>query len=158
MGGKCAVIRGRSCYKEPKAPLKSNNRDNMKREIADLRESLILIGTIIILVGSGTSILIYQSAGNDSNGVLGYEIIDGTAYPIAPEDSKVYRRDLEHFGGKAAIVVDDFSRWFIGLWHGKTLAFTVVFISIFISLLFFFIANRLPFILKSNADSENNRE
>jgi len=130
----------------------------MNQKIAHLRESLILIGAIIMAVGLGSAIWIYQSAGDYSGSILGYEIIDGTAYPIAPEDSKVYRRDLEHFGGKAAIVVDDFSRWFIGLWHGKTLAFTVVFISIFISLLFFFIANRLPFILKSNADSENNRE
>jgi len=130
----------------------------MKREIADLRESVILIGAIIMVVGLGSAIWIYQSAGDYSGSVLGYEIIDGSAYPIRPEDSRVYRRDLEHFGGKAAIVVDDFSRWFIGLWHGKTLAFTVAFISIFISLLFFFIANRLPFILKSDAGSENNQE
>lgn len=130
----------------------------MNQKIAHLRESLILIGAIIMAVGLGSAIWIYQSTGDYSGSILGYEIIDGTAYPIAPEDSKVYRRDLEHFGGKAAIVVDDFSRWFIGLWHGKTLAFTVSFISIFTSLLFFFIANRLPFILKSNADSENNRE
>ena len=158
MGGKCAVIRGRSRYKEPKAPLKSNNRDNMKREIADLRESLILIGAIIILVGLGSSILIYQSAGNDSDGVLGYEIIDGSAYPIRPEDSRIYRRDLELYGGKAAVVVDDFSRWFVGLWHGKSLAFTVAGISIFISFIFFFAATRLPSRIKPDVHSENNRE
>ena len=130
----------------------------MKREIADLRESLILIGTIIILVGLGSSILIYQSAGNDSDGVLGYEIIDGSAYPIRPEDSRMYRRDLELYGGKAAVVVDDFSRWFVGLWHGKSLAFTIAGISIFISFGFFFAANRLPASLKSKVRSENNRE
>ena len=158
MGGKCAVIRGRSRYKEPKAPLKSNNRDNMKLEIADVRESLILIGAIIILVGLGSSILIYQSAGNDSNGVLGYEIIDGSAYPIRPEDSRMYRRDLELYGGKAAVVVDDFSRWFVGLWHGKSLAFTVAGISIFIAFIFFFAANRLQSRLKYDVHSKNNRE
>ena len=130
----------------------------MNREIADLRESLILIGVIIMLVGFGSAILIYQRAGNDSDNVLGYEIIGGVAYSIRPEDSKIYRRNLGLYGGTTALVVDDFSRWFIGLWHGKTLAITLAFISIFISLLFFFIANRLPFILKSNADSENNRE
>jgi len=128
----------------------------MKRGMADLRENLILIGAIIMVVGLGSAICIYQSADNYSDSVLGYEIIGGTDYPIAPEDSKVYRRDLEHYGGKAAVVVDDFSRWFIGLWHGKTLAFTVAFISIFISLLFLFIASRLPFILKSDAYNENN--
>ena len=130
----------------------------MKREIADLRESLILIGAIIMLLGLGSSILIYQSVGDDSGGVLGYEIIDGSAYPIRPEDSRMYRRDLELYGGKAAMVVDDFSRWFVGLWHGKSLAFTVAGISIFISFMFFFAANRLPTRLKSDVHSENNRE
>jgi hypothetical protein len=132
--------------------------DQMKREIADLRESLILIGAIIMLLGLGSSILIYHSAGNDSDDVLGYEIIDGSAYPISPEDSRMYRRDLELYGGKAAVVVDDFSRWFVGLWHGKSLAFTVGGISLFISFMFFFAATRLPSRIKSNVHSENNRE
>jgi hypothetical protein len=130
----------------------------MKREIADLRESLILIGAIIMLVGLGSAILIYQTAGNDSDSVLGYEIIDGSAYPIMPEDSRMYRRDLELYGGKAAVLADDFRRWFVGLWHGKALAFTIAGISIFISFGFFFAANRLPASLKSNVRSENNRK
>jgi hypothetical protein len=130
----------------------------MKRKVAHLRESLILIGAIIMLVGLGSAILIYQSAGDDSGSVLGYEIIDGSAYPIKPEDSKVYRRDLELYGGKAAVIADDFSRWFVGLWHGKSLAFTVAGISLFISVVFFFAANRLPFILESDVHSANNRE
>jgi hypothetical protein len=131
----------------------------MKREIAHLRESLILIGVIIMLVGLGSAILIYQSAGDDSESVLGYEIINGSAYPIRPEDSRTYRRDLGLYGGKAAVLTDDFSRWFVGLWHGKSLAFTVAGISIFISFAFFFAANRLPFILESDVvRSENNRK
>jgi hypothetical protein len=130
----------------------------MKRKVADLRESLILIGAIIMLVGLGSAILIYQSAGDDSDSVLGYEIINGSAYPIRPEDSRMYRRDLELYGGKAAVIVDDFSRWFVGLWHGKSLAFTVAGISIFISFVVFFAANRLPFLLKSDVHSENNRK
>jgi hypothetical protein len=130
----------------------------MNREVAHLRESLILIGAIIMLIGLGSAVFIYESAVDDSDSVLGYEIIGGSAYPIRPEDSRTYRRDLELYGGKAALVADDFSRWFAGLWHGKSLAFTVAGISIFISLVFFFAANRLPFLLKSDVHSENNRE
>jgi hypothetical protein len=130
----------------------------MKRKVADLRESLILIGAIIMLVGLGSAILIYQSAGDNSDSVLGYEIIDGSAYPIRPEDSRMYRRDLELYGGKAAVLADDFSRWFVGLWHGKSLAFMVAGISIFISFGIFFAANRLPFLLKSDVHSGNNRK
>jgi hypothetical protein len=130
----------------------------MKRKIAALRESLILIGAIIMLLGLGSAILIYQSSENDSDSVLGYEIINGSAYPIRPEDSRMYRRDLGLYGGTAALVVDDFSRWFVGLWHGKSLAFTVAGISIFISLGFFFAASRLPVLFKSDVHSENNRK
>ena len=130
----------------------------MKRKVADLRESLILIGAIIMLVGLGSAILIYQSTGDNSDSVFGYEIIDGSAYPIRPEDSRMYRRDLELYGGKAAVLADDFSRWFVGLWHGKSLAFMVAGISIFISFGIFFAANRLPFLLKSDVNSGNNRK
>jgi hypothetical protein len=128
----------------------------MKRDIAHLRESLILISAIILLTGLGGAILIYQTAGNDSDSVLGYEIIDGSAYPIRPEDSRTYKRDLELYGGKAAMVADDFSRWFVGLWHGKSLSFIVAGISIFMSFVFFFAANHLPFRSKSAHHSENN--
>ena len=130
----------------------------MKRDIANLRESLILIGAIIMLISLGSAVIIYQYADDDSDSILGYEIIGGSAYPIRPEDSKVYRRDLELYGGKAALVVDDFSRWFAGLWHGKSLAFTVAGFSIFISFMFFFAANRLPAPLKPDAHNENKRE
>ncbi len=130
----------------------------MKREITDLRESLILIGVIILLLGLGSAIVIYQSAGDDSDSVLGYEIINGSAYPIKPENSRTYKRDLGLYGGTAALVVDDFSRWFTRLWHGKSLAFTIAGISIFISFVFFFAANRLPFLFKPDVHSENNRK
>jgi hypothetical protein len=130
----------------------------MKRKVTDLRESLILIGAILIFFGLCSAIFIYQTAGNDSGNVLGYEIIDGSVYPITPEDSRLYRRDLELFGGKSAVVADDFSRWFFQLWHGKLLAFTIAGISIFISLILFFVANRLSFILQSDVRSANKQE
>ncbi len=130
----------------------------MKRKIADLRACLILISAIIMLVGLGSAILIYRTAGNDSSSVSGYEIIGGSVYPIRPEDSKMYRHDLELYGGKAAVLADEFRRWFVGLWHGKSLALMVAGISIFISFGIFFAANSLPSRLKSDFPSEDNRE
>jgi hypothetical protein len=132
--------------------------DYMKRSIAHLRESLILISAIVLILGLISAGFIYLTAGDDAGTILGYEITGGTVYPVSPEDSKVYRRDLEHVGGKAAIVADDFSRWFGGLWQGKSLAFTIAFISTFISFIIFFVANRLPFLLKANVDDENKWE
>ena len=130
----------------------------MKWKISDLQTCFNLISVIILLVGLGSAVLIYRIAGNDSNGVLGYEIIGGQAYPIKPEDSKMYRHDLELYGGKAAVLSDEFSRWFVGLWHGKSLAFTVAYITLFISFVVFYIANHLPSRLKSDARSESNRD
>lgn len=122
----------------------------MKWKITNPHIYLNLIGFIILLVGLGSAILIYSTSGNDSNGALGYVIIDGQAYPISPEDSKMYRHDLELFGGKAVVLADQFSRWFAGLWHGKSLAFIVAFITIFMSIVVFYFANRPPSLFESD--------
>jgi hypothetical protein len=130
----------------------------MKWKIAERHTCLNIIGAIILLVGLGSSILIYRTAENDSNSVLGYEEGDGSVYPIRPEDSKKYLRDLELYGGKANVLADEFRRWFIGLWHGESLAFTVACITFFISLGVFYAARRLPSNFKSDIRSENKRD
>jgi len=130
----------------------------MKCKTADLRICLNLISAIILLVGLGSAIFIYQTADDDSSGVLGYQIIGGTIYPIMPENTKIYKHDLEVYGGKAAVLADEFRRWFIGLWHGKSLAFTITCITIFVSFTGFFTARHLPSHSKSDVSAENNRD
>jgi hypothetical protein len=103
----------------------------MKWKTTNLQTRLYLISAIILLVGLGISTLIYLTAENDSNSVLGYE------------DSKMYIHDLELYGGKVNVLASELMHWFVGLWHGKSLAFTVACITIFICAGFFFIANRL---------------
>jgi len=117
----------------------------MKWKITNLQTGLYLITAIILLVGMGGAILIYLTAENDSDSVLGYE------------NSKRYIHDLELYGGKANVVANEFERWFVGLWHGKSLAFIVACITIFISFGFFFVAKHLPSHLKSDARGKNNR-
>jgi hypothetical protein len=130
----------------------------MKWKSTDLRICINLISAIILLVGLGTAIYIYQTADNDASGALGYQIIGGTVYPIMPENTKIYKHDLEVYGGKAAVLADDFRRWFIGLWHGKSLAFTIVVITVFISFIGFFTARHLPSHSESGAGGEDNRD
>ncbi|MEK6583040.1 MAG: hypothetical protein AABZ25_11725 [Nitrospirota bacterium] len=129
----------------------------MKWKTTNLQKRLYLISAIILLVGLSSSIWIYLTAGDDSKSVLGYEIVGGDAYLVTPENSKKYVHDLKLIGGNAAVFADEFSRWFIGLWHGKSLAFTVACIAILISLGFFFAARISLFALKSDAHDENNR-
>jgi len=130
----------------------------MKWKIADLRTCLNLISAVILLAGFGSAIVIYGTAKNNPSGVLGYEAEGGSVYPILPEDSKKYVRGLELYGGKANVLVDELRRGFVGLWHGKSLAFTVACLSILISFGFFYAANHLPSSLKSDAPGENNRD
>jgi hypothetical protein len=130
----------------------------MKWKISDPQTCLNLISVIILLVGLGSAVLIYRTAENDSNSVLGYEIIGGQAYPIMPEDSKMYLHDLQLYSGKAGVLADEFRRWFVGLWYGKSLAFTVAYITLFISFVVFYVANHLLFRLKSDVHIENNRD
>jgi hypothetical protein len=98
---------------------------------------LYLTGALILFTGLLAAVLIYFSAGEDEGDVLGYEIINGQSYAIAVGDSKMYRHDLERFGGKAAVFADDLSRWFTGLWTGRQLARTLAVLSLLLALGFF---------------------
>lgn len=131
----------------------------MKEKILDLYTCLNLISVIILLVGLGSAIFIYRTAEDTQYGVLGYEEGGGTVYPIMPEDSKQYLRGLELYGGKTNVIMDQIRRGFIGLWHGKSLAFTLACITIFISFGAFYAANYLlPSRLESHDRSEKNRD
>jgi len=127
----------------------------MKWKVSDLRPFLNLISAMILLGGMVSAILIYWTAGNNSSGVLGYEEEGGTVYPILPDDSKKYLRDLELYGGKANVLMDELRRGFVGLWYGKSLAITVACLTIFVSFGVFYAANHLPSRLKSDASNEN---
>lgn len=106
-----------------------------------LRKQLYLASAFVFAVGLGSALFIYADArDDDSANAIGYEMVDGVAYPIAARDSKRYRHDLERLGGKAAILADDFSNWLSGLWHGKRLAFSVALISVVVSGLIFMVA------------------
>lgn len=112
----------------------------MKWKIINPKTFLSLITAIILMVGLGSAILIYLTAENDRDSFLVYEAAGGYVHPIAHEDFRMYRHDLELYGGKTSVLLDDFARWFAGLWHGKSLAFTVACITIYISFGFFLVA------------------
>jgi len=95
-----------------------------------LQNRLHIIAAIVLLVGLGSSLLIYLTAGDDSENMSIYEF----------EHSKIYRHDLELYGGKMNVLASEFMQWFAELWHGKSLAYTVVVISFFISCILVFIA------------------
>jgi hypothetical protein len=127
------------------------------RKRKNLQKCFYLIGAIILLVGLSSSSWIYLTAENDSKPVLGYEIVGGNAYLVTPENSKKYVHDLELYGGKMNVLADEFMSWFIGLWHGKSLALIVGCITILISLGCFFVAKTSPSRLGYDAHDDNGR-
>ncbi len=129
----------------------------MKWKIADPHKCLNLAGAIILLVGLGSAAGIYLAAQGASNGVLGYENEGGSTYPILPDDSKQYMRGLQLYGGTANVLADALRRWFDGLWHGKSLAYTVAFITMVISAGVLYAARQSPSVLESRAGNENSR-
>lgn len=110
---------------------------------AELRKLLHRGCFIVLAVGLCSALLIYLLAEDVPDDSLGYVVASGTLYPLSTRDSKTYRREIQRFGGKAALAFDDFSRWFAELWRGKTLAKTVACISILLSLGIYLFARAL---------------
>ena len=108
------------------------------------------MAALVLLIGLGSAALVYLTAVNDTASVLGYDVVNGELHPISPDDSKTYRHDMEVYGGKANVLMDKFLRWFDGLWHGKSLAFTIAAITIGISSGLFLAARYWPFDLESS--------
>jgi hypothetical protein len=102
---------------------------------ADIGKLLNFIGFLVLLFGLSSAVIVYEKAANAPTQVLGYEVgEDGSTYPVMPEDSKQYRRQLELYGGKENVLADEMRRWFIGLWEGKSLGLTIACISVLAAL------------------------
>jgi hypothetical protein len=119
----------------------------MKLKI-NMQMRLYLSGAIILLIGLGASAVIYLTATDVSETGLVYEF----------EESKQYMHDLELYGGKMNVLTVELTKWFNGLWHGKSLAYTLGCITILISASLFFIADHWPSDLESDDRDEGKRE
>jgi hypothetical protein len=116
---------------------------------------LNIIGIVILVIGLGSAVWIYVAAENAASSAVGYDIIDGKAYPVSPENSKRYLHDLELYGGKMAVLSDEFNRWFDSLWQGTTLAYTVACLTVLIAAGFFFVARHMS--MEGEADGEEGK-
>jgi hypothetical protein len=103
--------------------------DSMNRKILHRRIWLNCAGAISLISGLASAAVIYLRAGK--------------GYQVMLEDSKMYRHNLEVFGGKFMVMIDDFRLWFLGLWHGKSLAVIIGCAAIMVSGGFFYAAHHL---------------
>ena len=103
----------------------------MKFNLTSLQERLYLCAILSLLIGLSSSVWIFVTA----EVPLGNDMISDY------ENSKMYMRNLKLYGGQFNVLADEFRRWFSGLWHGKTLAYTITFVTIFIAFILYFIAS-----------------
>jgi hypothetical protein len=113
---------------------------------ARLRRRLYAACVLVLAAGLSCAGWIYARAGDgpDLSGAYQIIVVNGVPQAIAPNESKAYVRDLQRYGGRMAVVFDDINRWFAGLWHGKSLALTVAFLSVLLSLILYFVALLVP--------------
>jgi hypothetical protein len=93
-----------------------------------------LVAAAIVLAGLTAALAIYLTATPSPENPLGYR----------PEDTKQYLRQMELYGGEANVLASEFGQWFGGLWHGRSLALTVAFLSVLFALAFFIASTPLP--------------
>jgi hypothetical protein len=109
------------------------------------KQVLYRVSIGILVAGLAAAACIYLFVDDSTADLRGSQtvIVDGSTYSIPLNATKLYTRDLARFGGKAAILFDDLSRWFAGLWEGTALASTVLWISVIVSLSVFMAARYL---------------
>ena len=105
----------------------------MDWKILRQRPWLNLLGALILVAGLGSAAWIYQRAHHTSHNTANYA--------LNPEYSKMYRHNLEVYGGKFSVIMDDLRRGFLGLWQGKSLAVIIGAVTILVAAGFFYQAN-----------------
>ncbi|MFI5180995.1 MAG: hypothetical protein ACHQPI_06365 [Thermoanaerobaculia bacterium] len=97
-----------------------------------VRRNFLTVSTLF--VGLAAALVIYVTATRPPANPLGDQA----------ELSKKYLREMEVYGGKANVLASDFREWFDGLWHGRSLAFTVAVLSVLLALVIFIALSPLP--------------
>jgi hypothetical protein len=118
----------------------------LKLKHTSLKKRLYAGCAVVLITGLLCATWLYRTAdeGPDLSGAYQIIVVNGVPQPIAPNESKMYQRDLQRYGGKMALIFDDINRWWSGLWHGRSLALTVAFIAVFVSFALYFTALALP--------------
>jgi hypothetical protein len=96
------------------------------------RTRLRLSALVILALGLASALGIYLAADD----------APASAALAEMHGSKPYVHQLERFGGKAAVMFDQFNRWFAGLWEGRQLGVTVAWITLMVAAGIFIVARR----------------
>jgi hypothetical protein len=109
----------------------------------ELRTRLLAAAALVLAIGVIAGTTIYATA-EEETAATSYVIVGGEAYAVDPTRTKSYQLQVERFGGKAAILFDEFNRWLAARWQGKALGVTIGWISVGAAALLYWIASRTP--------------
>jgi hypothetical protein len=98
------------------------------------------LALVILIAGLAAGAAVYLLA--EEPEATSYVIVGDTAYPVDPSTSKAYRRQLERYGGKAALLFDDINRWLAARFQGKQLGVTIAAASVAAALIMFAVTER----------------
>ena len=101
-----------------------------------MRTRLFWIAGLVLAIGLAAGAAIYFTAEDEAQLSTSYVIV------MEPGTTKTYVRELERFGGKAAVLFDEFNRWFAARWHGRALGVTVAWIAAGAAGVLYWIARR----------------
>jgi hypothetical protein len=104
----------------------------MIRKSFDPLTRCYLVTAGILLIGFGSAVAIFLTAADTADNVF-----------AEFENSKRFTHEVQRMGGKMALVANDASAWFVGLWHGRQLAYTVACITMLIALGYYLIASAI---------------
>jgi len=93
----------------------------MNHKSKNLSKLLYMISAVVLLAGLGSAALIYFTSAAEES-VPDYDL-----------DARMYRHNLELYGGKFNLLTDQFMSWFTGLWHGRSLAVIVAAVTVIVS-------------------------
>ena len=105
----------------------------MRRLFTDRKRLLHLVGAVVLLGGLGTALLLYQTREDVPDNDLVYQM----------HHTKRYRHDLQVIGGQMSLLADDLALWFDRLWQGRSLAYTIAWMTVIVSSGFFLVAHHL---------------
>lgn len=96
---------------------------------------LYVAGYAVLIAGTVASAWAYRVAVVD-------EMSD--ALMAQARNTRDYQGQMELIGGKANVLGSEITGWFVGLWHGRNLAYTLAVLTIIAALMCFYIAFALP--------------
>jgi len=128
----------------------------MTFEFTKKQMRLYIVAAVIMLAGLGNAVSIYLAAENDSVDALNFGVENRNTEVVKPENTKIYSRNLELYGGEVNVLVDDLKNWILGLLQGKSLAYTIACITVIISVGVLIVADYLPHDQEPDTKGKNN--